>query len=321
MIGHGFTVARVFWEFAWRSLIPVGLSADHHIAETLIPPGAGFWNIPDRVAMLAAVGFLGMAALGGFLAWRKSTRLFGICLSLFVATILFRLMYLIPEFMPEYRIYPGLPWFGLGTAILLAAFWKWMFPTASPKFPAVVLLGLLAFLSAKRSFLWHDLDHLMADVLKQYPAQGRAIWELHDRDLAAGNWQAVIDRQERVWPEVRRKFILSLTDLRPGRELPSGHFSLAEVACGGRYARAVAKLRSPAEGLQLMNGLEAYMRALAIDPKTNPVHWSTFSRDKGLVLEMAGNYSAAAEALRVEGVSGARLWDLERVERKLADAK
>ena len=30
--------------------------------------------------------------------------------------MLFRVIYLIPEFMPEYRIYPGLPWFCLGAA-------------------------------------------------------------------------------------------------------------------------------------------------------------------------------------------------------------
>lgn len=59
MVGHGYPVARVFWEFSWRGVFPVGLSADHHIAEPLIPPGANFWNIPDRVAILAAVGFLG----------------------------------------------------------------------------------------------------------------------------------------------------------------------------------------------------------------------------------------------------------------------
>ena len=320
-LGHGYTLSRVFWEFAWRSVIPVALSSDHHIAETLVPAGASFWNIPDTGAMVAAAAFLGLAALSGVLAWRKPTRLFGVCLFLFVGSILFRIFYVIPEFMPEYRIYPGLPWFCLGAAILLAAVWKYLFETLSPRLPAAILLGIFILLSAKRAFLWHDLDRLMADVLKQYPAQARAIWELDDRDLAAGNWQAVIDRQEQVWPEVRRKFIASLTELAPARELPSGHFSMAEVACMGRYANAVAHEKSPAAGLRLIDELEAYMRALRIDPATNPNHWNLFARDKALVLETAGNYQAALDCLKRKDLPPAWPRDFERISRKLAEIK
>ena len=322
IIGHGYTVSRVFWEFAWRSVVPVALCSDHHIAETLVPAGAKFWNIPDKVAILAAAGLLGLTLFSGFLAWRKSTRLFGVCLLLYVATILFRVFYLIPEFMPEYRIYPGLPWFCLGAAIALTAAWRWMFVTVSPRVPVVVLLGVLIVLSARRSFLWHDLDRLMTNVLKQYPAQARAIWELHDRDLTRGNWQAVIARQEQDWPEVRRKFIASLSVLAPARELPSGHFSLAEVACTGRYAVAVAHAKSPAEGLNVIVGLENYMRALRIDPTTNPNHWNSFKRDKALVLEVAGNYQAALDCLKLKkDESQLAPRDFERISKKLAEAK
>ncbi len=318
-IGHGYTVARVFWEFAWRSVIPVALCSDHHIAETLVPGGAKFWNIPDKVAMLAATGMLGLTFFSGFLAWRKATRLFGVCLFLFVATLLIRVLYLIPEFMPEYRIYPGLPWFCLGAAIALTAAWRWMFTTVSPRVPVVVLLGVLIALSAERSLLWRDLDRLMANVLKQYPAQARAIWELDDRDLAAENWQAVIARQEQVWPEVRRKFIASLSELGPARELPSGHFSLAEVACTGRYAVAIAHAKNPAEGLRVIDGLEKYMQSLRIDPVTNPNHWNLFKRDKALVLETGGSYQAALDCLkRNNGQPQTFPQDFARISKKLA---
>ncbi len=322
-VGHGYTISRVFWEFAWRSVIPVALCSDHHIAETLVPAGVKFWNIPDKVAMLAAAGMLGLTVLSGFLAWRKSTRLFGVCLFLYVATILLRVFYLIPEFMPEYRIYPGLPWFCLGAAVALTAGWKRLFTTVSPRVPAALLLVVFIALSAKRSFLWHDLDRLMADVLKQYPAQARAIWELDDRDLTAENWQAVIDRQEQVWPEVRRKFIASLTQLAPARELPSGHFSLAEVACTGRYAVAVAHTKSPAEGLRVIDGLGKYMHALRIDPATNPNHWNQFHRDKALVLETDGNYQAALDCLKRKEKEDLQPWpkDFERISKKLAALK
>ena len=320
-IGHAYTLARVFWEFAWRSVIPVALSSDHHIAETLVPAGASFWNIPDRGAMLAAAALLGLAACSVVLAWRKPTRLFGVCLFLFVGSILFRVFYVIPEFMPEYRIYPGLPWFCLGAAMVLAAVWRTLSATVSPRVPAALLLGILILLSARRSFLWHDLDRLMADVLKQYPAQARAVWELDDRDLALGNWQAVIDRQRKVWPEVARRFHEENRLLAPGRELPSGHFALAEVACAGRYARALAHQESPAAGLREINRLENYMLRLGLDPKAHKIHWDYFFHDKGLILELAGNYEAAAAFLRREGISGAWLHDLERVEKELAAAK
>ena len=163
-------------------MIPVSLSADHHIQETLIPPGSRIWNIPDKIAILAAVSMLALTAFSIFLACRKNTRLVGVCLFLFVATILFRVLYFIPEFMPEYRIYPGMPWFCLGAALVMASAWRRFFHDIPARAPAVLLIAVFALMSARRSFLWHDLDRLMADVLRQYPAQGRAIWELHRRD-------------------------------------------------------------------------------------------------------------------------------------------
>ena len=320
-IGHAYTLSRVFWEFAWRSVIPVGLSADHHIAETLVPPGSPFWNIPDKGAMLAAAGFLAFAGLSGVLAWRKSTRLFGVCLCLYVATILFRVLYFIPEFMPEYRIYPGLPWFCLGAAMVLAAAWRAGCGEISPRLPAALVLGVFTLLSAKRAFLWHDLDRLMADVLEQYPTQARALWELDKRDISQENWQAVIDRQHKVWPEVAARFHAKNRLLAPQRELPTGHFALAEVACAGRYAIALAHQESPTIGLREMNRLEIYMKRLRLDPTAHALHWNYFSQDMGLVLELAGNYEAAAKCLRVEDATGLRKRDLERVEKKLAALK
>ena len=53
-IGHAYTLARVFWEFAWRAVIPVKLCSDHQIAETLVKPGDGWFGIADSGAMWAA---------------------------------------------------------------------------------------------------------------------------------------------------------------------------------------------------------------------------------------------------------------------------
>ena len=297
-IGHAYTLSRVFWEFAWRAVIPVALSSDHEITETLIPPGSAFWNIPDKGAMVAMAALLALTAFSVFLAWRKPTRLFGICLFLFIATILFRFLYLIPEFMPEYRIYPGLPWFCLGAAILLTAGWRSLFQTVSPRVPALLLLVSFAFLSAKRSFVWHDSIRLASDVLDRYPARARALWEMDSRDAERGNWQAIIDRQTAIWPEIERQFVTRNQALAPLREIPSGDFVFAMVGIFGNYARALAHTESPAAGLQIMAGLGQHMARMGMTPEDKPAEYSQFYHDQALVLEMAGHYQAALDTLR-----------------------
>jgi hypothetical protein len=316
-IGHAYTLTRVFWEFAWRAVVPVSLSADHHIAETLIPPGAGFWNIPDTGAMWAAAAMLALTGFSIWLAWRKSTRLVGVCLFLFTATMLFRVLYLIPEFMPEYRIYPGMPWFCLGAAIVLAAAWRRVFPATSPRIAAVALVVVFALMSAKRSFLWHDLDRLMADVLRQYPAQARAIWELHQRDAHLGDWQKIIDRQRTDWQPLFQRFMAENRRLAPARELPTGHFALADVACAGIYAEALAHVEGAAPALTELRRLETHMNRLRIDQK---LHWDHFYRSKAQVLEQIGRPEAALALIEEVGEQSFRKADVRRIKRKAAEA-
>ena len=316
-IGHAYTLARVFWEFAWRSVIPVALCSDHHIAETLVPTGAHFWNIPDTGAIWAAVAMLALTGLSLVLAWRQTTRLLGVCLFLYVATILFRVLYLIPEFMPEYRIYPGLPWFCLGAAIALGGAWRACAGGISPRVPAVLLLLVFTVMSARRAFLWHDLDRLTDNILHQYPAQARAVWELQDRDIAAGDWQKVIDRQRNVWPKIFSNFMDENRRLAPRRELPTGHFALADVACAGHYAVALGHVAGPAAGLREINRLEAYMRRLNLEPVKHQGHWTSFYQDKITVLEMAGNYQAAFDLIQRVGLDNFNAATLERIRQKL----
>jgi len=313
--GHAYTLARVFWEFAWRAVIPVSLSADHHIAETLMPPGAKFWNIPDTGAMWAAAAMLALTGFSIWLGWRKNTRLVGVCLFLFIATMLFRVLYLIPEFMPEYRIYPGMPWFCLGAALVLAAAWPRLFRGISPRIPALLLIVVFALMSAKRSFQWHDLDRLMADVLRQYPAQGRAIWELHRRDAHLGDWQKIIDRQRAEWPLVFQQFIEENRRLAPARELPTGHFALADVACAALYAEALSHVEGTAPALTELRRLEAYMHGLRID---QDLHWNYFYRSKMKVLEQAGRPEAALDLIHELGEERFPKADVRRIKKKVA---
>ena len=317
-IGHAYTLSRVFWEFAWRAVLPVSLSADHHIAETLMPAGAKFWNIPDTGAMWAAAAMLAFTALSIWLAWRKSTRLVGVCLFLFTAMILFRMLYLIPEFMPEYRIYPGMPWFCLGAAMMLAWAWKHVLPGFSPQIAAVLLVAVFALMSMKRSFLWHDLDRLMADVLRQYPAQARAIWELHRRDAHVGDWQKIIDRQRAEWSPIFQRFMAENRRLAPARELPTGHFALADVACAGIYAEALSHVEGAGPAMNELRRLEAHMRSLRIDQEP---HWRYFYRAKAQVLAQAGRPEAALALIQEIGEVQFLSADVRRIKEMAARVK
>ncbi|MCP5533957.1 MAG: hypothetical protein H7A48_12365 [Akkermansiaceae bacterium] len=318
-IGHAYTLARVFWEFAWRAVIPVKLCSDHQIAETLVKPGDGWFGIADSGAMWAAAAMLGLTAFSLFLTWRKSTRIFGVCLFLFVATILFRVMYVIPEFMPEYRIYPGMPWFCLGAAVLLAALWSRLPGGGSPRWVATLILLPCIVLSARRSFVWHSPDTLCGDVLRQYPANARAIWELHDHDLHDGNWDSIIKRQQEMWPPVFKTFLETNEKLKPARELPTGHFALADVACKGRYAIALAHVRGPAAGMVEIRRLEMLMRQLRMTEESHRIHWGYFRAAAADVLEQAGAYEKALELLRTKATFGVTPDDLERLEKKIAE--
>lgn len=317
-IGHAYTLARVFWEFAWRAVIPVGLCSDHQIAETMVPPGSGWFGIPDKVAMNAALGMLSLTAVSLVLAWRTSTRLFGVCLFLFVATMLFRVAYIVPEFMPEYRIYPGMPWFCLGVAILLGALWSRIPGGGSPKWVAAIILLPCVILSAKRSFVWHDLEKLTADVLRQYPAQARAVWELHDRDMENKDWQKIITRQQTMWPPVLESFITQFKRLQPARDLNSGHFALADIACRGRVAIALAHTQGPPAGIAEIRRIEAHMHGLGIQPETNRTIWGYYHHARAVVMEMAGAYPQALESMRFEGVFSFTQADIDRLEKKMA---
>jgi hypothetical protein len=319
-IGHALTLARVFWEFAWRAVIPVSLCSDHHIAETLVPPGSGLLSIPDKSAIWAAAAMLGPMVFSIVLGMSRNMRLVGVCLFLFTATILFRVAYLIPEFMPEYRIYPGMPWFCLGASIVLGGLWKRLPGGGSSTFAATLVVLPCIALSAKRSFVWHDIERLTADVLKQYPTQVRALWTLQEHDTQAGDWRKVIDRQRSEWPLVFRRFLEENQRLAPARELPTGHLALADVACKGRYAQALAHVEGPAAGLAEIQRLEAYMRQLGIGTETHKPHWGYFFKSKALVLEATGNYQAALDLMRQDNIMDIRQNDIERVERKLRES-
>ena len=118
-----------------------------------------------------------------------------------------------------------------------------------------------------------------------------------------------------------RNFVQENQRLAPARELPSGDFVRAMVAIFGRYALALAHTQNPAAGLRVMGLLEAHMKLMKMDPKVHAEDWGIFYHDKGLILETAGNFPAAAALLGREGV--AEIWpaDLRRVQDKESSGK
>lgn len=156
--------------------------------------------------------------------------------------------------------------------------------------------------------------------MKQYPTQVRALWTLQEHDTAASDWRKVIDRQRNDWPVVFRRFLEENQRLYPARELPTGHLALADVACKGRYAQALAHVEGPAAGLAEIQRLENYMRQLGIGTETHQVHWGYFFKSKALVLEAAANYQAALDLMCSDNIMDIRKSDIERVERKLREA-
>ena len=156
-------------------------------------------------------------------------------------------------------------------------------------------------LSARRSFLWHDLDRLTADVLKQYPAQARAVWELHDRDTAAGDWQKVIDRQRTVWPQV-------FDEIHGGKPAPRAAARTANRTFrpGGRRLRSgvtrwplahVDRARRRPGGDPPVGGIHAPARDLDPGGAQDPLGL-LFHQAKALVLEQAGDYQAALDLMQ-----------------------
>ena len=180
----------------------------------------------------------------------------------------------------------------------------------------MLLVLVFAGMSMKRSFLWHDLDRLMADVLRQYPAQARAIWELHRRDAHLGHWPKIIERQRTEWQPLFQRFMTENRRLSPARELPTGHFALADVACAALYAEALSHEQGTAAALTELRRLEAYMKSLRIDQK---LHWSYFYQSKARVLEQAGRPAEALKLIQEIGEEHFRKPDVRRIRRKAAE--
>ena len=177
---HALTQARVFWEYAWRMPLPLGLCPDHLIAYTKTAADLPAW-----------LGLAGIAAGGAVVAvlWRNGHRLAAFLLFMVAANLLLRWFYVLSELMVEYRVYPSMPWLCLLAGAGLA--WLFLRRRATALALLAVLLGAGIVLTRERSAVWSSSEALTGSILRQYPWQLRAYMELtyldylhHDPDAA-----------------------------------------------------------------------------------------------------------------------------------------
>ncbi len=94
---------------------------------------------------------------------------------------------------------------------------------------------------------------------------------------------------------------------------------MADVACHGRYAIALAHVNGPRAGVVEINRLEAKMKQLGITPENNRTTCGYFHHARATVMEMAGAYPQALESMRFNGVFKITPADVERIVRKIDD--
>ncbi len=288
---HGVTLCRVFWRFVALFFYPTGFSADHFIAGTIS------WDDPAAIPSVIGLGCWVIVA-GGLIVFRK-TRFLGMCLMLFSGAIVLRMLFLINEFMPEYRIYPGLPWLALAVGWMINGGLQKLRTPAWQRGASVVLtvgVVVIAGLSMRRAFVWHDLEDLSQEVLHQYPAKGRALWMLQRADIEKGNWQAVLDRHVE-FEQVERAFFEESQKGVPGRELSGGHLMLAQFACLGYYAEALAATGKGQMAEQVIDALLKAVDGPGI-PQANQKNLKLLvQRAQARVLERGGKLLAALQIL------------------------
>jgi hypothetical protein len=95
---------------------------------------------------------------------------------------------------------------------------------------------------------------------------------------------------------------------------------MADVACHGRYAIALAHVKGPRAGVMEIKQLEAKITQLGITKENNAVTCGIFHHARATVMEMAGAYPQALESMRM-GASKVTPADIKRVERKISETK
>ncbi len=293
---HTLTKARVFWMYLQRAAVPVGLCSDHQIAWTSGWGDTVAWTAAGaEVLALAGAGWLYLrrgAAAGG-------SRTVGVLLGVALLEIVYRLANPNEELMVEARMYPA-----LGPLCILLAWgldrlvrWRKDGQMAQRPLLAACLLGTLLAggiaLSARRALTWRDTPTLVANIVAQYPNQGRAWQELQNAHMRAGAWTEAMRDQTPIRAALER--MLAFNRHNRDRQYFPGQVWLTHTASEGNYALALAKLQRTREAFAHLAWVQ---KSVPTESEVAAGCQGEFLYARGLVNEAAGQDDAAVKDLR-----------------------
>ncbi|MEO0446292.1 MAG: hypothetical protein AAF191_09485 [Verrucomicrobiota bacterium] len=177
------TQTRVFWEYAALLFVPVGQSVDHLRAWTTDPRDPAF--LLAATALLIGTG----GAVWGVIRF-PSFRPVAILLALGLWAVFLRFLYVSPETMVEYRMYPAMPFLSIALGWGL---WRLaQLPWRGMRYAVPVILLALTTLSWQRSVQWTEATTLAASAAQTQPENLRALGSLQYAASQKGNFQAAV---------------------------------------------------------------------------------------------------------------------------------
>ena len=268
---HALTKTRVFWMYMQRVAWPAHLCSDHQITWTTT------WDDPAAWAATAAVAAVVIGTAVVFLRGRGAARAASVLVALVLLDLLHRLANPDANLMVESRMYPAM-WplcmliaWAIGTkaegsrqtgvgdgsrsdnaeggaesAGGSAATTQKVEGGAGERLLGVrwaVVIGLVggcAVCSELRAQVWGSRETLVANVVAQYPFQGRAYQEIQDADVRAQYWTEALKDQAAVRQALNGAVNFNVQS--PGRKFDPNELLLTHVESEGNYALGLARL-------------------------------------------------------------------------------
>ena len=241
---HALTKMRTFWMYLQRVVAPVGLCSDHQVTWTTN------WNDPAAWAATAGVAAVLVGTAWFFFRGRGATRAASVLAALVLLDLLHRLANPAADLMVESRMYPAM-WplcvliaWGIGMkaegrrqkaeggeeANFLGVRWA----------VVLVLVAGCAVLSERRAQVWGSRETLVANIVAQYPFQGRAYQELQDADVRAEYWTETLKDQKAILLAVTGA--IHFNETSPVRKYDPSALLITHVQSEGNCALALAEL-------------------------------------------------------------------------------
>jgi len=238
---HMLTQSRVFWMYMQRIVVPVGLCSDHFLPSSV--------DGGDRVAVLGAIGLIGLSAATAFGLFRR-WRIPALCLALALAPLLLRFLYPVAEHMVEYRLYPAMPFFAMLIAFGLLALSRWSKLPAARRFIPHAAVVVMIGLSIWRGTDWRTPQSIGENVLARYPNHMRIHSYLQWHELDNGELEAAIRRQNKMVQSLQDIFSYNRRADEHHRRYDVGKVLGAYVSGEQLTVLALVNLGKPKEAIQ-----------------------------------------------------------------------